>query len=576
MADHLTQFLFESHGAGWPEAGRPVSLRPGHVVLDEDTGVVALLAFEALGGGRTRCPVALVGCAREAAGPDAVDDQRYLRTAAAALGLWFARPGAAGAGALGVLALAATPLECAAALAGRPLARPRPRVVGVRLANVLPAGAGGAEALESLVASLGRDLAGAVIEYFGDGVASLPMAERIAMAALAPRRLGVLASVFPADDATRDYLAARGREADWRRFAGAEVFERTVALDLAAVAPPRAPEGATVRVGPFAEDDDLRTLADALGERPPASGGTVQVVTGGRAARAALEADGTLERLARAGVALLDSGDAEAGAPPGEGALACADEEALEAGATPVSMAALAARLAPAAERGARTIAAPGSAALDPAELLAPAEAPEPIERAASHRVPAPLPALAGGLRGEVLLRAEGRVGCAEILPWGPRVRARRGDPAALAELWGRGLDPDAAARGIARGGGFVVAGGEYGAGEPAEAAASATAALGVRAVLAPAFAPRHASALVRCGVVPLRFVREGDAANVAAGDELEMPMLAERLASGSRVTVRHLTRGLSFTVVHDLDDGARELVRAGGLLGLGPAAEGA
>lgn len=87
MAKHLTAFLFEANGAGWPGPGRPVSLSPNHVVLDEDGGVVALLAFEALGGGRARCPVALVGPAREAAGPDALEDQRYLRTAAAAFGL---------------------------------------------------------------------------------------------------------------------------------------------------------------------------------------------------------------------------------------------------------------------------------------------------------------------------------------------------------------------------------------------------------------------------------------------------------------------------------------------------------
>lgn len=593
MAANLTEFLFETHGAGWPDADQPANVSAAHVVLDEDGAVIALLAFEALGEPRVRVPLALVAPARDAAGPDALADLRYLRTAAAAFGLRFARPGAgpaaalhrrrfaapgsclaspaagaAGAGAFGMLAFAATPLECAAALAGRPLLRARPRVLGVRLTGELPAGAGGSEALARLAGLLGADARGAVLEFGGDGLARLPMAERIAMASLAPRVTGAAAALFPCDAATREYLAARGREDDWRRFEGAGGgFDRETEFDLGAVAPPPLAEEAALRVGPFAEDDDLRTLADALASRPGA-GARVQVVIGGRAARAALAADGTLERLAAAGVAVREAGDPEAGVAPAPGTLALGDEDALERGARPASAAALAAALAGESGARARTIAAPGSAALDPAELAAAAEGPAAIERGPAHRVPEPLPPLAGSLRGVVLVRGAGRVTCEQLLPWGPRTRALRGDARALAAQWGRGLDADAAARGLVCGGGFAVADGEWGAGEPAEDAARATAALGVRAVLAGTFADAHHRALVRCGVLPLRWTRTGDAANVESGDELELPMLAEMLAGGGRVTVRHLTRGLSFAVVHDLDARSRAWVLAGGLLG--------
>ncbi|MCC6347981.1 MAG: hypothetical protein IT347_00090 [Candidatus Eisenbacteria bacterium] len=593
MAEHLTAFLYESNGALWSGPDQLVSVSPGHVVLDEEGGVVSLLAFEALGEPAVRCAVAVVAPGREARGPDALDDQNFLRTAAAAYGMWFARPGAApaaalhrrrfaapgavlassapgaaGAGAFGMLALPTTPLECAAALAGRPLARPRPRVLGVHVTGSLPPGTGGAEALARLAIALGRDARDVVLEYFGEGLAALPMTERIAMASLAPRRLGVLASVFPCDDATRGHLAAQGREADWRRFADAGVgFDRTVELDLGSAAAATSVQEIVARIGPLAEDDDLRSLADALAGTALTAGARVQVVTGGRAARAALEADGTLGRLERAGVVLLDSGDPEASTPLPEGALACADEDALAGGAVATSVAALVARWAAPAQRIARTVAVPGSAALDPAELLAPPDEPPPVEHGAAHRVPSPLPPLSGGLRGEVLASAAGRVACGELLPWGPRVRALRGDARALAESWGRGLDPDAASHGLAAGGGFAVAAGEYGTGEPSEEAARATAALGVRAVIAGSFAPAHARALVLCGVVPLRWMRASDVANVAKGDELELPTLGELLEAGPRVTVRHLTRGLSFGVVHDLDSDALALVRAGGLL---------
>jgi len=594
VAANLTRFLLEAHGAGRPEPGRPVNVSPGHVVLDEESGVVAMLAFEALGGGRARCPVALVVPGREAAGPDTLDDQRYLRTAASAAGAWFARPGAgpaaalhrrrfadpgnclaspvpgaAGAGALGMLVLAASPLECAAALAGQPLLRARPHVVGVHLTGALPAGAGGAEALAVLAAALGRAARGAVLEYYGDGLASLAMADRVAMSALAPRLLGAVASVFPSDEAVRDYLAARGREGDWRRFEGArESFDDTFELDLSKVASPRSSDFSSVRFGPYSEDDDLRVLADALAARARSLDTDVQVVLGGRAMRVALAADGTLERLVAAGVELLETSDLGAGLALPAGAIACGEEDGADPVTPPRSAASIAALLSGGAERAARTVAAPGTAALDPAELLAPAAGTAP-ERGALHRVPRPLSPLTGGLRGVVLLRGAGRVTCEQLLPWGPRTRALLGDADALGSHWGRGLDAGAAARGRAHRGGFAVTDGEYGAGEPAEAAARATAALGVRAVLAASFGEAHERALLLCGVLPLRWERADDAANVQVGDELELPLLAEVLPALSRVTVRHLTRGLSFGAVHALGARQLEMVRAGGLLGL-------
>lgn len=595
MAANLTRFLLETHGAGRPEAGRPVRVSPGHVVLDEDSGVVALLAFEALGGGAVRCPVALVAPDREAAGPDELADQRYLRTAASACGAWFARPGAgpaaalhrrrfagpgaclaspvqgaAGAGAFGMLVFAASPLECAAVLAGRPLLRAYPPIIGVRVTGMLPAGAGGVEALAALAEGIGRAARGAVLEFHGDGIASLAMADRIAMATLAPRVLGAAASIFPADDEVRDHLSARGRDEDWRRFEGAhEAFDSTLILDLETAATPRAGDAPAVRIGPHAEDDDLRALADALAARTGPPLANVQVVLGGRAMRAALAADGTLERLAGAGVELLVAGDVGAGVPPPEDALACGDEDALDSGATARSATALAALLSGGADVAGRTVAAPGTAALDPAELLPPLTGVTAIERGSGHRVPRPLPGLEGGLRGVVLLRGSGRVTCEELLPWGPRTRAQLGDADALATHWGRGLDPRAAARGLAHGGGFAVTDGEYGVGEPAEAAARATAALGVRAVLAASYGAAHERALVLCGVLPLRWERADDAANVLAGDELELPVLVEVLPAHARVTVRHLTRGLSFGARHALEERDLELVLAGGLLGL-------
>ncbi|HXJ68449.1 MAG TPA: hypothetical protein VNM39_06050, partial [Verrucomicrobiae bacterium] len=150
----LTAFLLSTHGGPhWPAPGTPIEWRPDHVLLDDTDGTVAALAFEATGATRVACERVLVAPQREAVGPDGVEDLRFLQSFANATGATFARPGAgpagalhrrrfatpgrilasgvvdaAAAGALGMLALPACALECAAASAGEPLLMPRPRV----------------------------------------------------------------------------------------------------------------------------------------------------------------------------------------------------------------------------------------------------------------------------------------------------------------------------------------------------------------------------------------------------------------------------------------------------------------
>ncbi|MBK7368680.1 MAG: hypothetical protein IPJ04_12440 [Candidatus Eisenbacteria bacterium] len=222
MGPHLTRFLFTSHGAGWPDPGQPVAVRADQVLLDEDNGVEALLGFESLRHARHRCELALVAPAREASGPDAHEDQRYLMSAAAAAGATFVRPGAGpaasvhrrrfaapgrslaaaspgceGAGAFAMLVLHADRVELAAALAGEPLVFARPPVVGVCFDEELPLDRGGAEIVYALAADHARRCRGAVLEFHGRGLASMPMTERIAVATLAPALLGAFAVVFP-------------------------------------------------------------------------------------------------------------------------------------------------------------------------------------------------------------------------------------------------------------------------------------------------------------------------------------------------------------------------------------------
>jgi aconitate hydratase len=587
----LTAFLLRSHGgSAWPEPGAPLDWRPDHVLLDDTDGTVAALAFEAAGGERIACERVLFAPQRAATGPDGVEDLRFLQSFAGGCGAHFARPGAgtaaalylrrfgapgrllasvvpgaAAAGALGSLVLPAAALECAVAMAGEPLLTTRPRVVGVELTGVPDPGVTGLDVLVALEGRLAGEGTGAVLEFHGTGLLSLPMTDRLALAARAGAVTGSLAALFPSDDAVRAWLKAAGRDADWRRSAtGEAAFEAAVALDLASVRPLRA-EAARVRVGPFAADDEVRALARCLAHSPRRREVALDVVVPGRAVLAAWTADGTLAALEAAGARVLDRAEPGAAVSPPDAALAGGDptdEAHRERGMW--ACAALLTGLTPAEAMVSAGPAPAGPAPVDEG-VLDPAGG--PVERGAHHRQAPFPPRHDTPFRAVVLLEAGEDADAGRLLAWGPRAWVARADAEELAAALFRPLDPDAATRARAAGATLVTAGEGYGGGRHAEAVARATAALGVRAVIATSFAGGHDRLLALHGVLPLVWLEPADRREVVAGDELEVPPPPESSGPGVRVAVRHLTRAFTFDVRCDLEPPLRELARAGGLL---------
>jgi len=90
--------------------------------------------------------------------------------------------------------------------------------------------------------------------------------------------------------------------------------------------------------------------------------------------------------------------------------------------------------------------------------------------------------------------------------------------------------------------------------------------ALGVKAVIAKAFARIHRSNLVNFGIVPFTFVHEGDYEKIAQGDKLT---IAVGSLENDDIVVRNETRGVDVPVKHKLSDREKDQIRAGGALGL-------
>ncbi len=115
---------------------------------------------------------------------------------------------------LGVLGYGVGGIEAEAVLLGQPLYQPMPRVVGVRLSGELPRGATATD-LVLVVTQMLRwyGVVGAFVEFAGDGLAGLALADRATISNMSPE-FGATATLFPIDDETLAYLRLTGRAAE--------------------------------------------------------------------------------------------------------------------------------------------------------------------------------------------------------------------------------------------------------------------------------------------------------------------------------------------------------------------------
>ena len=117
---------------------------------------------------------------------------------------------------LGVLGWGVGGIEAEAAMLGQPMFLPQPVVIGVRMLGALPAGTTATDLVLTLTEMLrAHGVVGRFVEFFGDGLSSLSIADRATLSNMCPE-YGATASYFPIDDETLRYLRFTGRE-DRRR-----------------------------------------------------------------------------------------------------------------------------------------------------------------------------------------------------------------------------------------------------------------------------------------------------------------------------------------------------------------------
>ncbi|AMB40133.1 MULTISPECIES: aconitate hydratase AcnA [Paenarthrobacter] len=112
---------------------------------------------------------------------------------------------------LGVLGWGVGGIEAEAAMLGQPVSMLIPRVVGFKLSGSIPAGATATDVVLTITEMLRKHgVVGKFVEFYGEGVAAVPLANRATIGNMSPE-FGSTAAMFPIDDVTLDYLRLTGR-----------------------------------------------------------------------------------------------------------------------------------------------------------------------------------------------------------------------------------------------------------------------------------------------------------------------------------------------------------------------------
>jgi aconitate hydratase len=112
---------------------------------------------------------------------------------------------------LGVLGWGVGGIEAEAAMLGQPVSMLIPRVVGFKLVGAIPTGVTATDVVLTITEQLRKHgVVGKFVEFYGDGVASVPLANRATIGNMSPE-FGSTVAIFPIDEVTLDYLRITGR-----------------------------------------------------------------------------------------------------------------------------------------------------------------------------------------------------------------------------------------------------------------------------------------------------------------------------------------------------------------------------
>ena len=192
---------------------------------------------------------------------------------------------------LGVLGWGVGGIEAEAAMLGQPVSMLIPRVVGFKLTGDIPVGATATDVVLTITEMLRKHgVVGKFVEFYGEGVSRVPLANRATIGNMSPE-FGSTVAIFPIDEVTLDYLRTTGRSEEqvalveaytkaqglWHDPAVEPTYSEYLELDLSTVVPsiagPKRPQDRiALSASKSAFENDLRNYASAFSAPVPVKG----------------------------------------------------------------------------------------------------------------------------------------------------------------------------------------------------------------------------------------------------------------------------------------------------------------
>jgi aconitate hydratase len=292
---NLTRKLLADHlSAGDLTPGEEIDLSVDQALIEDATGSMTALQFEALGVDRVEVPLAVMYVDHNVLQIDDknMDEHRYLQTFSARYGIHYSRPGngishyvhlerfakpgevlvgadshSTMAGAVGMLAIGAGGLDVAVAMAGYGFTLECPKVVGLELRGELPDWVQSKDVILELLRRHGvRGGLGRVFEFTGESATTLSVTERGTICNMITE-LGATAAVFPSDERVHEWLTAQEREDDYVPYTADPdaTYDETEVIELSELEPLIAKPHSPGNVVPVSEVAGTKTVQVCVG-----------------------------------------------------------------------------------------------------------------------------------------------------------------------------------------------------------------------------------------------------------------------------------------------------------------------
>ena len=645
MAKTLTYKIIENHLVdGQLEKGKAIGVKIDQTLTQDATGTTAFLLFESMGPServKTELSVSYIDHNMSQFGPENHNDHLYLQSIAAKTGVYFSRPGNGichqvhlerfgkpGAtllgsdshtptgGGIGMLAIGAGGLDVAVAMGGGAFYINCPKVIGVKLVGALAPWVASKDIILKLLSILTtKGNVDCVVEYFGPGVATLSVPQRATVTNMGAE-LGVTSSVFPSDELTRKFLAAQGREKDYKPLAADEgcAYDRVIEIDLSKLEPmaacsPSPDNIKTIKslagtkvnqviIGSCTNSSftDLMMVAKTLKGKTIHPAVEFAISPGSKQIMNMLASNGALADIVGAGARILESGCGPCiglGFSPADGIVTVRTFNRNFTGRTGTKndnvflvspqvavIAALKGEIVDPRESGIEEpkVEMPFEFTIDDNMIQKPLPAKEAkavkVLRGSTIVVPEPAVKLPDTLQGKVVLKCGDKITTDHIMPAGALLKYRSNVPEYskyVFNCFNEQGKPTFAQRALElkkKGiGGVVIAAESYGQGSSREHAALCPMYLGVKMIIAKSIERIHKANLINFAVLPAEFENPADYEKIGAGDELEVKNLNDAIKSADVITIKDKSGNFEFKGKLTLSPRDRKILLAGGLL---------